>query len=470
MITITVPLTHIDDNPWQTRISYDEEHLTALSEDIRRNGIMQDPIGRLMASDGSPEDVDSLAAESSPTAAAGVLFEHGARVQLAFGHTRRRAAERAGLGAIDVVVKDMNDVEMATYAWTENSQRKDISAIEEARAIEHRKVSFGWTNAECAEHLGVAPATVSNKLRLLHLPEDIQASLDEGALTERQALALVPLYQLAEDDVALLRQAYGGYYAPERIAADTVQHGQSSEIIRDRVSRAKDLLKRTKDEAECDLDLDDASEECDSGPSREEVNANAEERQLERQEHRDRFMASAHLTMADIASHVSLAGSSRTITSALAAEIMRTWGDMGYLIAPHLGRLDLMMAEPQREWLVEHLESGPPYWIRDFDSDAFRRISSLMREDLEKLLLMTIMAADLCMLLWREDPASALEDFRKGLRMNDGDGGAPPASDSDLPPAEDVSVAVHEPAGDGSTADEPLRPLRRLRGLFGGQS
>lgn len=174
---IRLPLTLLDDNPYQPRLDYDPERITAIAESIARHGLLQAPIGRRMP-DG--------------------------RVQLAFGHSRRRAFDQLAVsnpdyyGAMPVLLRVLDDEMMALHAWVENRDRKDLSAYEEARAIQRYTTEFGWSQKAAAAKMQLDASTVSNKLRLLRLPEATLAQLQAGQLSERQALALLPLMDLPE--------------------------------------------------------------------------------------------------------------------------------------------------------------------------------------------------------------------------------------------------------------------------------
>jgi len=121
-----------------------------------------------------------------------------ALVQLAWGHHRLEAATAAGIAEVPVeLVGGLSDEQMASWALMENVRRKDISSIEEAQAIRRLTEEFKWTQARVAEMLGYKDAaTVSNKLRLLRLPEEIQQKVSGGNLSERAARSLVTVAEL----------------------------------------------------------------------------------------------------------------------------------------------------------------------------------------------------------------------------------------------------------------------------------
>jgi ParB/RepB/Spo0J family partition protein len=124
------------------------------------------------------------------------------RVQLAFGHRRRRGFDRLAVedaarwGAIPVIIRALDDESMARQAWKENRDRRDLTAFEESTSIARNMRIFGWSQKTAAEKLGLDVSTISNKLRLLKLPPTALALLERGELSERQAVALLPLVEL----------------------------------------------------------------------------------------------------------------------------------------------------------------------------------------------------------------------------------------------------------------------------------
>ena len=166
---VQVPLSVIDDNPFRLREEYSEERIREMASSIRACGLMQVPVGR--------------------------RTEEG-RVQLAYGMTRLRAFRRLAeedneFVLMPVVIRELSDREMAVLTWEENEEREDCNAIEKARYMHRLKRQFGWTQARVAEYLGLARSTVANKLRLLRLPQRIQDNVIAGAVSERQAQAIL---------------------------------------------------------------------------------------------------------------------------------------------------------------------------------------------------------------------------------------------------------------------------------------
>ncbi len=200
-----VALNLIDDNPYQTRQNYDPASLEELAADIAARGLLQPPVGRRV--DG--------------------------RVQLAFGHRRKRAfallaQEHPDYQHLPLEIKELTDEDMALCAWSENAKRRDVSPVEEASAIRRMMGTFGWTQKETAERLGLSRPAVSNKLRLLRLPDEAREQVGRGTLSERQALALLPVLELPEPAQERIR----GWYKEQVQAIVKDPQAHSSTTIR----------------------------------------------------------------------------------------------------------------------------------------------------------------------------------------------------------------------------------------------
>lgn len=158
-----VPLDAIDVNPYQPRRSFDPEELRELADSIRRHGVIQPVVARAV----------------------------GERYQLVAGERRFRAARLAGLEEIPVRLLELDEQKTFEIALIENLQRRDLNAIEKARAFTDYLAKFGGTHEQLAEHLGVDRSTVSNLLRLLELPQAVQQAVTEGKLSMGHARALL---------------------------------------------------------------------------------------------------------------------------------------------------------------------------------------------------------------------------------------------------------------------------------------
>jgi ParB family chromosome partitioning protein len=159
---------------FQPRRHFDEVELEALAQSVREKGVLQPLLVR-------PVD------------------EADAAFELIAGERRWRAAQRAGLHQVPVLVRPLSDVEALEIALIENLQREDLTAIEEAEAYRRLIDDFGRTQASLAEAVGKSRSHVANTLRLLGLPEIVRRRLEEGALSAGHARAL-----LTADDPAAL--------------------------------------------------------------------------------------------------------------------------------------------------------------------------------------------------------------------------------------------------------------------------
>ncbi len=161
-----LPHEAIKPNPHQPRVRFDYTELEGLACSIRANGILQ-PINVRLLPDGSYE--------------------------LISGERRLRAARMVGITKIPCVVMNVSDEQSALFAIIENVQRQNLDFFEEAVAIDKLITEHGLTQEEIAKKLGKAKSTLSNKLRLLRLPEEMRDKIAYSGLTERHARALLTL-------------------------------------------------------------------------------------------------------------------------------------------------------------------------------------------------------------------------------------------------------------------------------------
>lgn len=205
---VWVPLGRIYDNPFQTRLAYDDEHIERLAESIwslrdeltDTRGLQQPPVARVarFGPDGDAAALDR-SAYADPAALRRRLAENGVVVELHFGHNRLRAwrllRNRDGdaYATFPLLLAYADDRAMWRHAVAENAQRKDISPVEEAATIRVAIERFNMTQEQAGEPFGYARATVTNKLRLLNLPERLRAELQAGHMSERHGRALLRL-------------------------------------------------------------------------------------------------------------------------------------------------------------------------------------------------------------------------------------------------------------------------------------
>ncbi|MBP6473268.1 MAG: ParB/RepB/Spo0J family partition protein [Chloroflexi bacterium] len=206
---IFVPLTQIDDNPFQARQEYGDTadlagRIAAARDSYPETyGLMQIPRGRVIFRNAA----QPAGAVLSPAKALTLtdkdrvmLPDTAVRVQLAFGHRRLRAFRHLWAnqepgytrGVFPVQVSEFTDEQMLDAVWAENRERKDISAVEEAELLA-RKLERASSQREVASAWGVDRSTVANRLRLLELPAEIQQANRDGRLSERACLALAPV-------------------------------------------------------------------------------------------------------------------------------------------------------------------------------------------------------------------------------------------------------------------------------------
>ncbi|MBQ8182285.1 MAG: ParB/RepB/Spo0J family partition protein [Clostridia bacterium] len=153
-------------NPNQPRVRFDYNELEGLAVSVRTNGMLQ-PINVRKRSDG--------------------------KYELISGERRLRAARMVGMNKIPCVVMDVSDEQSALFAIIENVQRQNLDFFEEAVAIERLMTEYGLSQEEISRKLGKAQSTLSNKLRLLRLPEELRDKITYASLTERHARALLTL-------------------------------------------------------------------------------------------------------------------------------------------------------------------------------------------------------------------------------------------------------------------------------------
>jgi ParB family transcriptional regulator, chromosome partitioning protein len=179
-----VEIGRIDLNPLQPRRRFDDETIDELSESVRRHGIIQ------------PLVVSPLP---------------GGRYRLIAGERRLRAATRAKLEKVPVVVRaEEGRQNSLAIALIENIQRENLNPIDEARAYEQLHGEFGLTQEEIAEQVGKSRSAVANSIRLLRLPERVQEMLSDGRLSSGHARALLALESRSEQERVAKRIVKGG--------------------------------------------------------------------------------------------------------------------------------------------------------------------------------------------------------------------------------------------------------------------
>jgi ParB family transcriptional regulator, chromosome partitioning protein len=161
-----IPVGEIDRNPYQTRTRVDEQQLAELASSIAATGVVQPIIVRPLPN---------------------------GRFQLIAGERRWLASQKAGKDSVPAILRQVSDEQAMEMTIVENLQRADLNPMEQARAFERLGHEFKLTQEQMAQRTGKDRASVSNFLRLLRLPVEVQGKVESGDLTFGHARALLPL-------------------------------------------------------------------------------------------------------------------------------------------------------------------------------------------------------------------------------------------------------------------------------------
>lgn len=159
----TLPIDEIHPNKGQPRKRFKEDELEELADSIRQNGVLQPLLVRKV----------------------------GSSYEIVAGERRYQAAQRAGLKELPVIIREISDDEVFKLALIENLQRSDLSPLEEANGYRQLIKERGLTQEELAKILSKSRSTITNTLRLLDLPEEVQRLVEEGELTAGHARAIL---------------------------------------------------------------------------------------------------------------------------------------------------------------------------------------------------------------------------------------------------------------------------------------
>ena len=161
-------IADLNRNKFQPRINFDEEKLSELSKSIKKNGVIQ------------------------PIAVRPDKYDPG-RFEIVAGERRWLAAQKAGLQEVPINILKLTDSETLEVAIVENVQREDLNVIEEAKGYERLHKEFGYDQDKIANLMSKSRSHISNTLRLLTLPKDVLAMLEQGEISAGQARPLVGL-------------------------------------------------------------------------------------------------------------------------------------------------------------------------------------------------------------------------------------------------------------------------------------
>lgn len=204
---VMIPLEKIEANPEQPRKVFDDEGMEELTGSIKEYGVLQPIILK------DEKDIYTIIA----------------------GERRYRAAQLAGLSKIPAIVKNMETKEASLIALVENVQREDLNFLEEARAYKKLMEDFELTQGEIAEKVNKRQSTISNKIRILALPEKLQEQLIANKLTERHARALLKLKDDDDRDQVM-----------ERVIANNLNVKQTEKLIDDVLEKKEAALRKRR--------------------------------------------------------------------------------------------------------------------------------------------------------------------------------------------------------------------------------
>ena len=202
------PVARIRPNPYPPRKTFATAKLKELSESIKKHGIIQ-PL---------------------------VVRKKGLNYELVAGERRLRAAKLAKLQTVPVLVRDYDEKQMRELSLVENIQRHDLNPLEEAKAIQELMKQCSYTQAQAAERLGRSRAAVAKLLRMLNLPEELQAMIADEKVTAgqmRPLSALTDREQQLKIGRALAENGWSARTVEEVVK--TIKEGKNLEVLNERV-------------------------------------------------------------------------------------------------------------------------------------------------------------------------------------------------------------------------------------------
>lgn len=200
--SLSLPISQVEPGLKQPRKRFDDEALADLADSIRQHGVIQPLTVRRLSS---------------------------GYYQIIAGERRWRAAKLAGLSEVPAVIIEADDRKVMELGLIENLQREDLNAMEESAGYRRLMEEFGLTQEECAERVGKSRSAVANALRLLNLPEPIQAMVEDGRLSAGHARALVSVADPA------LQQTIA-----EKVANDGLSVRQTEQLVKKLTAPAKE--------------------------------------------------------------------------------------------------------------------------------------------------------------------------------------------------------------------------------------
>ena len=214
----TVSISDLSRNPYQPRQHFSEEKLEELANSIKKNGIIQ------------------------PIAVRPDKSKSG-KYEIIAGERRWLAAQKAGLHEIPVTILDLSDVESLEVAIVENIQRDDLNPIEEARGYKRLFQEFKYDHESISKLMSKSRSHVSNTLRLLTLPKDVIAMLEEGTLTSGQARPLIGLGNASSIAEEIVAKNYSARKI-EYLVKSKKQSGSNKKVFDANILKAQDRIEK----------------------------------------------------------------------------------------------------------------------------------------------------------------------------------------------------------------------------------
>lgn len=221
-VVVNIPVDHIRPNPHQPRKAFNEDSLDELASSIRQHGLIQ-PIT--------------------------VRYLGEKRFELISGERRLRAGKLAGLKEISSYIREVDDEQLLAFALIENIQREELNPLEIAMGYQRLMEELNYTQNEVADKVGKNRTTVTNMLRLLNLPDFLQAALRDEKISTGHARALINL-KSDRDQQKLLK----------KIIADNLSVREVEENVRTLEKKNKQQGKKKKQRTPDDPFLNDISE------------------------------------------------------------------------------------------------------------------------------------------------------------------------------------------------------------------
>ena len=197
-----IDVSRIVPNPHQPRKTFDENAMNDLANSIREHGVI------------SPLVVNKNADDT---------------YMIIAGERRYRAAVKAGLTKVPVIVKELNDREIQEISLIENLQREDLNPIEAANGMKRLMEEFGLTQEQLAERLGKSRPAIANTMRLLSLAEEVVALVREGKLSSGHARTLVPVAK--EEQFALAEECVKNGWSVREMERAVKQYLNPPEVL-----------------------------------------------------------------------------------------------------------------------------------------------------------------------------------------------------------------------------------------------